>query len=134
MKQALGQATYKLLKKFTKAFGSNTLDPESYVTSVVSLFADGVKDPILWEYIPNLISSCPNESRNKRALRYMESMRYSSGPSVATAAASSTSASASSGWAPSAASRTAPSSLQYGTTARASTFASSAQKVSTGFT
>lgn len=134
MKQALGQATYKQLKKFTKAFGSNTLDPESYVTSVVSLFDDGVKDPILWEYIPNLISSCPNESRNKRALRYMESMRYSSGPNVATAASSSTSASVSSGWAPSAASRTAPPSLQYDTTARASTFASSAQKVSTGFT
>jgi hypothetical protein len=79
LKQLLGQEKYKLLKRNTKEFASGSLDPESYVTMAMTLFAEGIKDPALWEYIPNLISSCPNESNNKRALRYLESLRYSSG-------------------------------------------------------
>jgi Uncharacterized conserved protein, contains RING Zn-finger len=79
MKQLLGQEKYKQLKRNTKDFATGSLDPESYVTLAMSLFAQGIKDPALWEYIPNLISSCPNESQNKRALRYLESLRYSSG-------------------------------------------------------
>ncbi len=82
MKMALGPTKYKQLKKFTKEFASETLNPESYVSSALSLFDDGIKDPTFWEYIPNLISTIPNESRTKRALRYLESLRYSSAPSA----------------------------------------------------
>jgi hypothetical protein len=76
MKNSLGQAKYKELKKLTKSFASNELDPESYVTSTISLFDKGMEDPIFWETVPSLISSCPNESSSKRAKRYLESLRY----------------------------------------------------------
>ena len=57
MKQSLGQAKYKELKRKTKDFALGSLDPESYVTAIVSLFDGGIKNPSLWEYIPNLILS-----------------------------------------------------------------------------
>lgn len=76
MKNSLGQAKYKELKKLTKSFASNELDPESYVTSTICLFDKGMEDPIFWETVPSLISSCPNESSSKRANRYLESLRY----------------------------------------------------------
>mmetsp|Transcript_3312 Transcript_3312/g.4046 ORF Transcript_3312/g.4046 Transcript_3312/m.4046 type:complete len:261 (+) Transcript_3312:98-880(+) len=76
MKKTLGQAKYKELKKLTKQFATNDLDPESYVSSAVHLFEKGIEDEHFWEFVPSLISSCPNESSSKRAKRYLDSMRY----------------------------------------------------------
>jgi hypothetical protein len=146
MKLALGQAKYKQLKKSTKAFASNTLDPESYISAVVSLFDDGIQDPTLWEFIPGLISSCPHESNTKRAMRYLESLRFSSGqsaPKVSTNSSNNRAASSTSGWASTAASASAafassnptPTPIKYGSFAsRAAAFAPSRQNITTGFT
>jgi len=143
MKQVLGLAKYKQLKRSTKDFATGSLDPESYITSVVSLFDGGVKDPSLWEFIPNLISSCPNESNTKRALRYLESMRYSSGQTATSEpAVTSSSQSASSGWASTAAAagsvlastRHVAAPLQYGRAAAYAASISAKQSLSTGFT
>jgi len=78
MKLVLGPAKYKNLKKLTKSLASNELDPETYVTSSAALFDGGIKDPSYWEFIPNLISTIPNQSHSKRALRYLETLKYSS--------------------------------------------------------
>ena len=77
MKLALGQAKYKELKKLTKQFAAGDMDPESYVSSTANLFDQGIKDPSFWDFIPDLVSSVPNESYVKRAQYYMESLRYS---------------------------------------------------------
>jgi len=129
MKQLLGQEKYKQLKRNTKDFASGSLDPESYVTMAMSLFAQGIKDPALWEYIPNLISSCPNESNNKRALRYLESLRYSSGQNSETKISSGSSnqkQNVASGWASTVVSKeaTVPSARQ-SSASQAPSFASS---------
>ena len=145
MKQSLGQAKYKELKRKTKDFALGSLDPESYVTAIVSLFDGGIKDPSLWEFIPNLISSIPNESSTKRAMRYLEGLRYSSGQTASsTSSVSSSSArqTASSGWvstaaaASSALASTRPVSapLQYGKAAAYAPSISAKQNVSSGFT
>ena len=145
MKQSLGQAKYKELKRKTKEFALGSLDPESYVTAIVSLFDGGIKDPSLWEYIPNLILSIPNESSTKRAMRYLESLNYSSGQTASsTSSVSSSSAkqTASSGWlstaaaASSALASTRPVStpLQYGKAAAYAPSISAKQSVSAGFT
>ncbi len=76
MKRIMGQTKYKELKKLTKRFATNDIDPESYVSSAVHLFDKGIEDGHFWEFIPSLISSCPNESSSKRAKRYLDSMRY----------------------------------------------------------
>jgi len=76
MKIALGPTKYKQLKSYTKDFAKGTLDPESYVSSSLSLFERGVEDPCFWEFVPSLIASVPNESSSKRATRYLESLRY----------------------------------------------------------
>jgi hypothetical protein len=76
MKSALGQPKYKELKKLTKSFATSELDPESYVSSALSLFDKGIEDSNFWAFVPNLISSCPNESSSKRAMRYLDSVRY----------------------------------------------------------
>ncbi len=145
MKQALGQAKYKKLKKNTKEFASNALDPESYVSTIISLFDDGIKDPSLWEFIPGLISSCPNESKNKRALRYLENMRFSSGETAPkiSSSISNERVTAPGGWASTAsssissvvASTLSSMPIQYGSAAsRAAAFAPSRQTISTGYT
>jgi hypothetical protein len=76
MKKAMGQDKYKELKKLTRSFACNDLDPESYVASSLSLFEGGIENPKFWEIVPNLISSCPNQSSLKRASRYLDSIRY----------------------------------------------------------
>ena len=141
MKRALGQTKYKELKKYTKEFASSSLDPESYVTCAANLFEGGIKDPTFWEFIPALISSCPNESNTKRALRYMESMRFSSGQSKTKPSASNNPPAASTGWASTAASGSAslasisaPPPMQYNAPSAYAASASSRQAVSTGFT
>jgi hypothetical protein len=77
MKLVLGQAKYKDLKKLTKQFAAGDIDPESYVSSTANLFERGIKDPSFWDFIPDLVSSVPNESYVRRAQHYMESLRYS---------------------------------------------------------
>ena len=76
MKIELGEAKYKQLKKLTKSFAADKLDPESYVSSTLSLFEKGIKDPIFCKTLPNLIDTCPNESNSKRATRYLDSICY----------------------------------------------------------
>jgi hypothetical protein len=77
MKLTLGSQKYKTLKGYTKQFASNSLDPETYVTSCASLFENGIQNHSFWEFIPDLIATCPNESRTKRAGRYLENLRLS---------------------------------------------------------
>lgn len=145
MKQCLGQAKYKELKRKTKEFALGSLEPESYITAIISLFDGGIKDPSLWEYIPNLISSIPNESSTKRAMRYLESLRYSSGQTASsTSSVSSSSArqTASTGWLSTAAAassalastRPVAAPLQYGKAAAYAPSISAKQNVSAGFT
>ena len=76
MKSVLGQAKYKELKKLTKSFAANDIDPESYVSSSISLFDRGIEDQNFWDTVPSLIDSCPNISSSKRAKRYLDSLRY----------------------------------------------------------
>ena len=77
MKMTLGSQKYKILKGYTKQFASNSLDPETYVTSCASLFENGIQNHSFWEFIPDLIATCPNESSAKRAGRYLENLRLS---------------------------------------------------------
>ena len=141
MKRVLGQVKYKQLKKYTKEFAGGSLDPESYVASIVPLFDDGIKDPCLWEFIPDLISSCPNESKTKRALKYLESLRYSSGQRELTTTNQTNPTATTGGWSSTAAAagstlasvRSTSVPMKYGAAAKYAPSTSKQQTVNTGF-
>ena len=74
MQASLG-ANYKKLKKLTKDFANDDIEPDAYVDHAAALFEKGYGDPDFWKTFPALVSSCPNEASANEALRYMESLR-----------------------------------------------------------
>ena len=75
MKLHLGQANYKKVKNLTKQFVADNMDPETYVLNTSAVFG-GLTDTSFLDYMPALISSCPNEKQATKAMAYLQ--RHSS--------------------------------------------------------
>ena len=82
MQASLGPAKYKKLKKYTREFADGDLESDAYIDHAAALFDRGYGDPDFWKTMPALVSSCPDKESADEALRYMESLRTKTTPTV----------------------------------------------------
>lgn len=75
LKLTLGSVGYKKLKTLTKSFASGSTSPEKYVEEAAALFDRGLSDESFWEFVPDLIRSCPNQNGVNSAMRHLEAVR-----------------------------------------------------------
>ena len=75
LKQLLGTAQYKKLRKATREFASGTMTPEQYVDQAASFFDHGFRDEAFWDNIPSLIRDIPNAAAVNGAMWYLDEMR-----------------------------------------------------------
>ena len=71
MKLHLGQGKYKKVKNLTKQFVSNDMDPETYVLNTSAIFG-GLSDQYFLDFMPAIISSCPDEREATKAMAYLQ--------------------------------------------------------------
>jgi len=75
LKISIGSSKYKQLRTWTREFVSGSLLPHNFADRAAGLFDSGYADPDFWNYLPVLMSSCPNHTEANQVLHYLFEMR-----------------------------------------------------------